>query len=118
MTQKMNLSVLTIALLALVGVLVTQARPSSEVERVYFSGPDFKKEVGYMRLPCNGGKIVKGKQTLWRYETKASCDPQGPYPVEQCMVCEPGFVNCIKMTCPPGFAIKDQYDPKTHLYGQ
>ena len=116
--KKTILSVSAIAMFALWGAVVTEARPSSEVERIYFSGPDFKTQVGYMLLPCNGGKIVRGKQSRWRYETKAACDPYGPKPVEECMVCDAGFVNCIRMTCPPDFAIEEQYDPKTHAYGK
>lgn len=106
--QKISYQLAAIVFGTLLGVSVVAGRPSKEVERTYFSGPDFKTEVGYQLLPCNGGLIKKGKRTRWYLESTSPCEQSGGLTQAQCMVCDPGFVNCIRMTCPPDFSIKDK----------
>jgi hypothetical protein len=98
-----------LALLIITAVIwpgLSRALPDSEVERVFFSAADFRQQVGVYVLLCNGGRTKTGQQTRWYLETKVNCRNAAWSP-RQCNVCDPGFIRCVIITCPPDIAVQD-----------
>lgn len=74
-----------IALLALAWVvcfpLGAAALPPQEIERYYFSGPDFQTLVGEVAWPlCEGGLLRWGKATLYKMVQIIPCECYRPEP--------------------------------------
>src|SRR3954470_19902587 len=96
----------TLLLTALIWPEAAVALPDSEVERVFFSGADFRQQVGVYVLLCSGGRTKTGQQSRWYLETKVNCR-DATWSPRRCNICDVGFVRCSVMACPPDIAVQD-----------